>query len=127
MENHITNYASTNHSSSAQLTAAPAISYLPRKPITASPNRWHQIMGYSNSEVISSLPNATVNCHIIKDATKDIIKDAFDQCEAYRLAKAKNIISRRPFQEYFTSCNGLRPVERIWCYAPIFSFRLKVY
>ena len=23
--------------------------------------------------------------------------------------------------------DGLRPVERIWCYVPIFSFRSKVY
>ena len=94
MENYITNYLSINHSAtnhslstkhllSSQLAAVPAISYLPRKPITASPNRWHQIMGYPNSEVITSLLDATVDCHIIKDATKDIIKDAFDQCEAY--------------------------------------------
>ena len=54
-------------------------------------------MGYPNSEVITNLPNATVDYYIIKDATKNITKDAFDQYEAYRLAKAKNIISRRPF------------------------------
>ena len=66
-------------------------------------------MGYPNSEVITNLPNATVDCYTIKDAIKDIIKDAFDQCEACRLAKAKNIISRRPFQEYPTT----KPLERV--------------
>ena len=78
--------------SSTEIASRPAPQ---RKAFEASPSPLHQILGHAGPDAIAKLPSAIDGLKL----TSLCVQDEFRTCEAYRLSRARQIISRKTDNE----------------------------
>ena len=76
----------------------PVRSAQPRTNRSLPATNWHQILGHASQEAIQHLPSATNGAEISDMSTADVSTN-IPICEVCRLAKAKQVISRRTDHE----------------------------